>query len=48
MAATDELADARNEAFRRIGRNVFFFQRMEGMLKFLDAASQFPIAKMGL
>lgn len=43
MAAADDLTKARNEAFRRIGRNVFFFQRMEGMLKVLDAVSQFQI-----
>ena len=37
MTADITLADARDQALRKIGRNMVNFQKMEGMLKFLNA-----------
>jgi len=37
MSKTTKLVDARNEVLRKIGRNVFNLQKMEGMLKLLNA-----------
>lgn len=42
-----EVALPRNEALRRIGRNVVLFQQLEGILKWLAAAQQpsMPLSK---
>lgn len=48
MGLPDQLSDLTNELFRRVGRNLLNFQRIEGMLKFLLANGQIsgPIAEI--
>lgn len=48
MDSPDQLSDLTNELFRRVGRNLLNFQRIEGMLKFLLANGQIsgPIAEI--
>jgi hypothetical protein len=39
--AEDDLTKARNEVFRKVGRNVYLFQQIEKILKFLNTYREF-------
>jgi hypothetical protein len=48
MTQSAELAAARDEALRKVGRNVVNFQKVEACLKYLIAVSDFQTTKDGL